>query len=109
MALRLLAGRIGAAAAAAGVGLSGAVHCDSKEPAGPSFDPEALERGAAALREINKSPYAKKVPSISWRCSQSAAQHQCLLLSSVTVRPAPLHAGTGAALSFPWQHRGPGV
>ncbi len=61
MALRLLAGRIGVAAAAAGVGLSGAVHCDSKEPAGPSFDPEALERGAAALREINKSPYAKKV------------------------------------------------
>lgn len=27
----------------------------------PSFDPEALERGAKALREINSSPYAKKV------------------------------------------------
>lgn len=27
----------------------------------PSFDPEALERGAKALREINASPYAKKV------------------------------------------------
>ena len=66
MALRLLAGRIGAAVAAAGVGLSGAVHCDSKEPAGPSFDPEALERGAAALREINKSPYAKKVLVEFW-------------------------------------------
>lgn len=25
------------------------------------FDPEALERGAKALREINKSPYAKQV------------------------------------------------
>jgi len=25
------------------------------------FDPEALERGAAALREINKSPNAKQV------------------------------------------------
>ena len=25
------------------------------------FDPEALERGATALREINKSPYAKQV------------------------------------------------
>ncbi len=29
------------------------------------FDPEALERGAAALREINKSPYAKQV---GWLC-----------------------------------------
>ena len=27
----------------------------------PSFDPEALERGAKALREINASPNAKKV------------------------------------------------
>ena len=27
---------------------------------GPSFDPEALERGAKALREINASPNAKK-------------------------------------------------
>jgi ATPase family AAA domain-containing protein 3A/B len=38
--------------------------CDDsgeREPRGPSFDPEALERGAKALREINKSPYAKKV------------------------------------------------
>jgi ATPase family AAA domain-containing protein 3A/B len=25
------------------------------------FDPEALERGAKALREINSSPYAKQV------------------------------------------------
>ena len=75
MALRLLAGRIGLAAAAAGVGLSGAVHCDSKEPAGPSFDPEALERGAAALREINKSPYAKKVPHMKVSCSRSKARN----------------------------------
>ena len=29
------------------------------------FDPEALERGAAALREINKSPYAKQVLDIT--------------------------------------------
>ena len=63
MAMRTLTGRLryaGAAAAAAAVGLSGAAYCDSKDAA-PSFDPEALERGAAALREINKSPYAKKV------------------------------------------------
>ena len=29
------------------------------------FDPEALERGAKALREINKSPFAKQVIKIS--------------------------------------------
>jgi ATPase family AAA domain-containing protein 3A/B len=28
------------------------------------FDPEALERGAAALKEINKSPHAKNVRSV---------------------------------------------
>lgn len=63
MAMRTLALRLrstGAAAVAAGIGLSGAAYCDSKDVA-PSFDPDALERGAAALREINKSPYAKKV------------------------------------------------
>ena len=30
-----------------------------------AFDPEALERGAKALREINKSPYAKNVIDLS--------------------------------------------
>ena len=63
MAIHTLAGRIlyaGAAAAAAAAGVTSAAYCDSKDAA-PSFDPEALERGAAALREINKSPYAKKV------------------------------------------------
>jgi len=30
-----------------------------------AFDPEALERGAKALREINKSPYAKNVIELS--------------------------------------------
>ena len=34
--------------------------CESDTRA-PSFDPEALERGAKALREINASPNAKKV------------------------------------------------
>jgi Domain of unknown function (DUF3523) len=55
---------LGLAAAAASTGVCGAALCDDsgeKEPRGPSFDPEALERGAKALREINKSPYAKKV------------------------------------------------
>merc|ERR1712176_803331 len=44
-------------------------ECDSKSGAASTsstantggFDPEALERGAKALREINKSPHAKAV------------------------------------------------
>ena len=39
-------------------------ECDSKASSsnsGVGFDPEALERGAKALREINNSPHAKKV------------------------------------------------
>ena len=47
---------VGAAAVAAA---SGAALCDS--PVAPGFDPEALERGAKALREINKSANAKQV------------------------------------------------
>ncbi|KAG8659921.1 hypothetical protein MANES_02G094700v8 [Manihot esculenta] len=33
---------------------------EADEPRGAGFDPEALERGAKALREINSSPYAKQ-------------------------------------------------
>ncbi|OWM74607.1 ATPase family AAA domain-containing protein 3-like [Punica granatum] len=33
----------------------------AEEPRGSGFDPESLERGAKALREINSSPYAKQV------------------------------------------------
>ncbi|GBF92094.1 hypothetical protein Rsub_04441 [Raphidocelis subcapitata] len=36
-----------------------------KKPPGPLFDPEALERGAKALREINASPHAKQVFALS--------------------------------------------
>jgi len=35
-------------------------YCES-DKGRPLFDPEALERGAKALKEINASPYAKKV------------------------------------------------
>ena len=35
-----------------------------RQARGPLFDPEALERGAKALREINKSPYAKQVSGL---------------------------------------------
>ena len=48
------------ALAAASAAVTGVAYCE-KDVKGPSFDPEALERGAKALREINNSPYAKKV------------------------------------------------
>ena len=34
---------------------------EAEEPRGSGFDPEALERGAKALREINSSSHAKQV------------------------------------------------
>lgn len=34
---------------------------ESDEPKGSGFDPESLERGAKALREINSSPHSKQV------------------------------------------------
>ncbi|KXZ41181.1 hypothetical protein GPECTOR_679g815 [Gonium pectorale] len=43
------------------------------------FDPEALERGAKALREINKSPYAKQALELSReqeRTKQSEAREK---------------------------------
>ncbi len=61
--LRTAVGRLGAGfglAAALAAGGASYSLCDA-DTRGPSFDPEALERGAKALREINASPYAKKV------------------------------------------------
>lgn len=54
----------GAAAAAVWVGSGNSVALaegKKKDDASPYFDPEALERGAKALREINASPHAKQV------------------------------------------------
>jgi ATPase family AAA domain-containing protein 3A/B len=59
---------IGSAAAAVWLGSSTslvALADDKKEKkekdaTAPYFDPEALERGAKALREINASPHAKQ-------------------------------------------------
>jgi hypothetical protein len=48
-----------AAAGTAAAGLAPVALADKKDD--HFFDPEALERGAKALREINKSPYAKQV------------------------------------------------
>lgn len=50
-----------AAPVAAVMAMPAVALADKKdEPRGPLFDPEALERGAAALREINKSSHAKQ-------------------------------------------------
>ena len=49
------AGALGLAAGAMGIGVAHAAADDKY------FDPEALERGAKALREIQSSPFAKKV------------------------------------------------
>jgi len=57
------------------------------DPGRPMFDPEALERGAAALRDINKSPYGKQVWSVcmsnqpecdvgAWLCSAGSLMLQ---------------------------------
>jgi ATPase family AAA domain-containing protein 3A/B len=61
---------LGGAAAAAFLGSDSSVAlADDKKKAdasaAPYFDPEALERGAKALREINASPHAKQA-SQSW-------------------------------------------
>lgn len=64
MALRKLA--VGGGVAVA-IGSAGVAYC---EISGNYFDPEALERGAKALREINKSSNAKQV--LAWRHSVSS-------------------------------------
>lgn len=74
----------GVASGLAAGGLAGSVaYCDTD--VSKYFDPEALERGAKAVREINQSPYAKKVfrlgtggggrvprrgmPGVAWLCA----------------------------------------
>jgi hypothetical protein len=51
---------LGAAAVAAPVAVAECAK-DDKKSVTSSFDPEALERGAKALREINSSVHAKRV------------------------------------------------
>ena len=54
---------VGAGAAGAAAAAVPTARCakDEAKTVAPSFDPEALERGAKALREINLSPHAKNV------------------------------------------------
>lgn len=60
-----MAGLVGLAAgvAAPTMVLTALADKEGKDSVQRMFDPEALERGAAALKEINKSPYAKNVSS----------------------------------------------
>ena len=57
----------GATAVAALISTPSALCEPSSSSSSNAFDPEALERGAAALREINKSPNAKQVRELK-RC-----------------------------------------
>ena len=61
MALRALVSRwpVSAGVAAASLAAGGVALCETDLPAN-MFNPEALERGAKALREINSSPHAKR-------------------------------------------------
>jgi ATPase family AAA domain-containing protein 3A/B len=54
-------GLAAAATAAAVAASSTSTSCEPASSSAAGFDPEALERGAKALREINKSPNAKQV------------------------------------------------
>jgi len=52
---------------------------DSDEPKGSGFDPESLERGAKALREINSSPHSKQVIIESLSRNQQALESLILV------------------------------
>ena len=66
---------MGAGAAGAAAVSAPTARCakDDAKAITPSFDPEALERGAKALREINKSAYAKNVRAHPHLTTASAA------------------------------------
>jgi len=89
----LLAGGLAAGALAA------PAFADKKEKEkdvrGPSFDPEALERGAKALREINSSPHSKQARRAGERRrgagvgGREAGQAGCLSCACVGGGSAP--------------------
>lgn len=51
-----------------------------EEPKKSGFDPESLERGAKALREINSSPYSKQVSS-SFCSNRNRMMCDCVLFA----------------------------
>jgi len=85
----------------------------SKQPSGPLFDPEALERGAKALREINASPHAKQVGGW-WRavapalggCGRVHAWVRCsigltLILIPILNPTSPIHSFSSSLQKTP--------
>ena len=91
MAVRTLAGRWRAGAGiVAAVAAGGTVAYCEDPKSGVGFDPEALERGAKALREINKSTYAKKVHC----CHQQNVPLQCSVSLCAVARAADRKAST---------------
>lgn len=79
MALRFAIGRLAVSGGlAAAAGCAGVAYCETQ---GPLFDPEALERGAKALREINKSPNAKEVRMKMEDSTCTKTRHSCLFKS----------------------------
>lgn len=111
--------KLAAAIAAGGSAYSTVSHSQCKDAEKPDgkgwFDPEALERGAKAIREIDRSTNAKKV-----RLAPAATKHpsdlhiiNCMhLLCSCRAYPA-VHAGQAScqctssqrACAFSWTVR----
>lgn len=68
------AGPLALAATAGSLGVTVAACADDNK----YFDPEALERGAKALRDIQSSPYAKKVRAgLRGSCRLLPAAYRC--------------------------------
>lgn len=92
---------LGGAAAAAwlssGNSLALADGKKDKDAAAPYFDPEALERGAKALREINSSPHAKQA-SQHWSKYSAAAIGKAWLSIDGCVRMTAYSITTPVAL-----------
>ena len=82
---------MGAGAAGAAAVSAPTARCakDDAKAITPSFDPEALERGAKALREINKYAYAKNVrahPHLTTRPPRSRARSRDRRLNNLRFR-----------------------
>ena len=87
MALRAAAARAGVLAGlGATLGTTVAACADDSK----YFDPEALERGAKALREIQSSTYAKKVRWGQREAGWGPDRHSCRMCAAAAATPPPL-------------------
>lgn len=86
----LVLGTAAAAAAWLGSGTSVALADGKKKEDGsaaPYFDPDALERGAKALREINSSPHAKQAsgdPGPPMPAASVHSHHPCQVTQTLS-------------------------